>query len=140
MSMFAQTHDTLIPPTTHIRFFEQQPVQSPVENFVFLYPGKIQRDTISACEFTYVKNRKLRHAQGQIVEVSQNWHIQSGGQGQVVERKVLEYYIISEASLRYEIKNKVVGKWLMSSVTVPPSKPLKCFKRKPQYVWDIKLQ
>lgn len=139
-SMFAQTKDTIIyvPDELGIEWFKPQPEQPVVQNQVFLYPGSIVRDTISAVEFTYIKNRTLKHRTGQLVEVSQLWTTEPGG-GTVVLKKSQEFYVISDKKMRYEIKNLMVGKVLCNSQTKPVKKFLKWFRRKPEYVWEIKL-
>lgn len=132
MSMFAQIDS--------IKDFQPQPVQPPIENQIFLYPGEFVRDTISAVEFTYIKGRTLMYGEGQLVNVSQLWTTEPGGRGKVVIKKSYEFYVISDVSMRYEVKNKMVGTILCNSRTQEPTGILKFLKRKPEYVWDIRLK
>lgn len=116
---------------TYYTTFNTDPVE------VFLYPGKIIRDTIVPCEFTYVKNNgTVKHAHGQIVRVAQQWMSEPDG-GSVVLSKTIEQYIIADNRMRYELNDYYFYKTLMTSKTIYPKGFLSIFKRKPEFVLNI---
>lgn len=103
---------------------------------VFLYPGKIGRDTVIPCEFTYIKKGRVYHRSGQIVRVYQQWTNEPGGDNVVISR-TLEYYIIGDNRMRYELDEYYFYKEIYDSNTIQPAGLFKWFKRKPEYVLNI---
>lgn len=132
MNMFAQVD------SVNTNEFQVQPVQPAREVQVFLYPQKeLVRDTLTAVEFTYIHGKILRYEKGQLVSVSELWTTDPNGD-QVVLKKNLEFYIISDNGLRYEIKNRYVGNTLCNSFITKHKGFFKWFKRTPPMVYDIK--
>ena len=108
---------------------EPQPV-----HYVYLIPAAIVRDTISNVEFTYVKNDQLKHGKGCLVQVSCLWMADST----VVQKTVEEFYIISDARMRYEIVDKKFRDILCNSkITEYNGLFNKLFRRKPEQVWEM---
>lgn len=103
---------------------------------VFLYPGKIGRDTVVPCEFTYIKKGRVYHRSGQIVRVYQQWTDEPGGDNVVISR-TLEYYIIGDNRMRYEFDEYYFYREIYDSNTIQPGGLFKWFKRKPEYVLNI---
>lgn len=135
ISCFSQVI-TVTDSVPHYLNFQKNNIRSEPQSiqYVYLIPAGIVRDTISNVEFTYIKNNQLKHGKGCLVQVSRLWMADSA----VVQKTVEEFYIISDARMRYEIVDKKFRDILCNSkITEYNGLFNRLFRRKPEQVWEM---